>query len=113
LPSRRAYAVRGRYGTHDPEPRAGRFPAQKDKGRLDGIEAPCSRIRDGPVYFIVAFLGAFLAAFFAFFAINFLLYDVPCSGEEGLPRPFLPTVSRIRAGVATVKTIPQKNARRT
>jgi hypothetical protein len=104
-----------------PDARSGRswhqrhwpLPSQKDKGRLDGIEAPCSRIRDGPVYFIIAFLGAFLAAFFAFFAINFLLYDVPCSGEEGLPRPFLPTVSRIRAGVATVKTIPQKNARRT
>src|SRR6516162_7904816 len=89
------------------------LPSQKNKGRLDGIEAPYSRIRDGPVYFIIAFFGAFLAAFFAFFAINFLLYNVPCSGEEGLPRPFLPTVSRIRAGVATVKTIPQKNARRT
>src|SRR5215469_11057310 len=108
LPSRRAYA---RLRTLlKPSSRAPRWPlpGQKDKGRLDGIEAPYSRIRDGPVYFIVAFFGAFLAAFFAFFAINFLLYDVSCSSEEGLPRPFLPSVSRIRAGFATVKTIPQK-----
>jgi hypothetical protein len=53
----------------------------------------------------MAFFGAFFAAFFAFFAINLLFYDVPHSGEEGLPRPFLPTISRIRAGIATVKTI--------
>ena len=49
---------------------AGTLPNQKDKERLDGIEAPYSRIRDGPVYFIIAFFGAFLAAFFAFLAIN-------------------------------------------
>jgi len=29
------------------------------------------------------FAGAFLAAFFAFFAIELLLHDVRCSGEEG------------------------------
>jgi len=85
---------------------------QKHQGRFDGIEAPFSRIHHRPIYFIIAFFGAFLAAFFAFFAINLSFMSLVARARKTLSRPFLPTVSRIRGGVVTVKKIPQKDARR-